>query len=144
MKREICRRAVIVSLSLLLCVSLFAVDFQVTDIKGNQVEVKDAAISFVVVRPETQNTTDAVGLPAAEGQGTVVIKWANIKSVTFSNIPDVLSLNMTITLTDGMTRSMLVKREGKVFGESKLGDFTIELSKVKSITLIASAEPHTK
>ena len=144
MKKELCRRAFIASISLLLCVSFFAVDFQVTDVKGNQVEVRGAAISFVVVKPEAPHTTDSVGIPAAEGQGTVVIKWANIKSITLSNIPDVISLDMTITLADGKTCSMLVKREGRIFGKSKLGDFTIELSKVKTILVIETAEPHGK
>jgi hypothetical protein len=136
MKKAMFMHALIASMSLLTCASIFAVDLELTDIKGNQVELSDASLSFVLVKPEAQDTDHCSGIPLKQGEGTVVIKWANIRSISFADIPNVLSLNMTVTLVDGSTRSMLVKREGRVVGKAKLGDFTIDLPKVKMIVII--------
>lgn len=126
----------------------FATDLKVTDIKGNEVIVKDAGIDYtptgfglVVISKEYQ------GIKAFQGEGVVTIKWSQIKTLTISGIDQTQvphRLKGEIILNSGKTVSVDLKMSGEnglfgktdlngLFGKTDLNDFSIDLRDVKTI-----------
>lgn len=127
-------------------------DLQVTDSAGNAVELRKAYVNYGVTRyvvggDRYDNEHD--GLRVLQGEATVTVKWSRIKELVIEYVrsrydekekkryPD--ELKGEITLDSGKTVSAKLV-EGRLKGQSELGDYEIDLKRVRSIFPLAEGE----
>jgi hypothetical protein len=120
-------------------IPVVAVDLRVTDSAGVEVLVKDISIDYGGL---IGNDKELEGLRLTQGDASVTTKWADIESITITGRDSTAArLMVEITLKGGQKRNALLVRKGrmKLVGRSDLGDYTIDLEKVKKITVVSAA-----
>jgi hypothetical protein len=123
-------------LALLLSIPAFAADLRVLDSANVEILVKEIAIDYGGLLG-TDKETD--GIRVTQGDASVIAKWADIESLTVTG-RDAAAARMTveIALKNGKKVNANLVRKGrmKLVGKSDLGDYSIDLEKIKKITVV--------
>ena len=117
---------------------VFAADLKVVDSANTSVTVHEAYIDYGGFSTDRETQ----GIRVHQGEAVVVAKWANIQTVTFTgreaseNQP---RLKVDIVLKSGTTisASLVAKGRMKLTGKTELGDYVIDLEKVRTIVPIS-------
>ena len=121
---------------LFLAVSAFATDVRVVDSGGVEVLVKDVSIDYGGILGGDRETE---GIRVAQGEALVTAKWADIQSITVTGRdPEVSRMTVEIVLRDGKKVAATLVRKGrmKLSGRADLGDYIIDLEKVRKIVTV--------
>jgi hypothetical protein len=125
-------------LLLTLCVTGAAADLRIMDSSGTEVLVKDAVIDYGGLLGSDK---EVVGVRVAQGEALVTAEWADMDTLTITG-RDATAAKMTIeiALKGGKKVSATLVRKGKMklLGRSDLGDYSIDLEKVKKITVVSA------
>jgi len=121
---------------LFLASPVLAADLKVTDSRGTEVVVAGAAIDysgFIALDKETQ------GIRVFQGDGTVTVKWADIdtlKVIREDKTSKPPRIELEIVLRNGKKVPAALLRQGqmKLVGKTDLGEYSIPLDKIRSIT----------
>ena len=124
---------------LLLSGSALAVDLRVTDSAGVEVLVKDISIDYGGILG-TDKELEVIRV--SQGEALVTAKWTDIESVTVTGRDSTAKLmTVDIALKGGKKVSATLVRRGrmKLVGKSDLGDYSIDLEKVKRVAVVSAA-----
>ena len=136
------RTRVLVLLALFVpCGRAAATDLKVTDSRGTEVTLTNASIDyggFLGSEKETQ------GIRVLHGDGVVFLKWSDVASLKVIRRDDSVKpprVELEIVLKSGKKAPATLFRQGqmKLLGKSDLGDYSIDLDKVRAI---APVEPN--
>jgi hypothetical protein len=123
-------------LALLLSIPAFAADLRVLDSANVEILVKEISIDYGGLLG-TDKETD--GIRVTQGDASIIAKWADIESLTVTG-RDAAAARMTveIALKSGKKVNANLVRKGrmKLVGKSDLGEYSIDLEKVKKITVV--------
>ena len=123
-------------LLLLSSVTALAADLKIKDSRGTEVSLANASIdysSFMASDKETQ------GIRLLQGDGMVTVKWADIETLSVVRIDDSTRpprIEVEVVLKNGRKSPAALFRQGqmKLLGKTDLGDYSIDLDKVRTIT----------
>jgi hypothetical protein len=120
----------------LLTVPAFAADLRVMDSANIEILVKESSIDYGgLLGTDKEND----GVRVTQGDASIIAKWADIESLTVIG-RDAAAARMTveIVLKSGKKVNANLVRKGrmKLVGKSDLGDYSIDLEKVKKITVV--------
>ena len=113
-----------------------AADLRITDTRGTEVVVQAAAIDyggFVSSELETQ------GIRLMQGDGSVTVKWSDIETLKVTRRDDSVKpprIEMEVVLKNQKKVPAALLRQGrmKLTGKTELGDYSIDLDKIRAIT----------
>jgi hypothetical protein len=113
-----------------------AADLRITDGRGTEVVVQSAAIDyggFVTSDMETQ------GIRLLQGDGTVLVKWIDLESLKVtrrddSGRPPRIELEVALRSQKKVPAALFRQGRMKLTGKTELGDYSIDLDKVRTIT----------
>jgi hypothetical protein len=113
-----------------------AADLRITDSRGTEVVVQSAAIDyggFVASEIVTE------GIRLMQGDGSVMVKWTDIESVKVirrdeSVKPPRIELEVVLKNQKKVPAALLRQGRMKLTGKTELGEYSIDLDKVKTIT----------
>jgi hypothetical protein len=117
--------------------SAFGADVRITDSAGVEILVKDISIDYGGLLGSDK---DAEGVRVTIGDAMVTAKWADIQSLTVTGRDAAAARMMVdIVLKSGKTQSGQLLRKGrmKLNGKADLGEYSIDLEKVKKITVVS-------
>jgi hypothetical protein len=123
-------------LALLLTVPAFAADLRVMDSANVEILVKEISIDYGgLLGTDREND----GIRVTQGDASIIAKWADIESLTVTG-RDAAAARMAveIVLKSGKKVNANLVRKGrmKLVGKSDLGEYSIDLEKVKKITVV--------
>ena len=128
-------RACVLVLPLLLCgaATAAATDLRITDSRGTEVVVASAAIDYGGFLTSDLETS---GLRVLQGDGSVTVKWTDIETVKVTREDTSAKpsrIELEIVLGNGKKVPAALLRQGrmKLTGKTELGDYSIDLDKVK-------------
>ena len=116
-----------------------AVDLRVMDSAGVEVLVKEINIDYGGLLGTDKETE---GIRLSRGQALETAKWIDIESLTITGRDATLKLmTVEIALKGGKKVNATLVRKGrmKLLGRSDLGDYSIDLEKIKKVTVVSSA-----
>jgi hypothetical protein len=113
-----------------------AADLRITDSRGTEVVVQSAAIDyggFMAADRETQ------GIRLMQGDGSVMVKWADIETLKVtrrdeSAKPPRIELEVVLRNQKKVPAALLRQGRMKLTGKTELGEYAIDLDKVRTIT----------
>jgi hypothetical protein len=113
-----------------------ATDLKVTDSRGTEVTVTGAGIDYGGFLGSDKMED---GIRIQQGDGTVMLKWADVEALKVSKRDESVKpvrIEVEITLRGGKRASAALLRVGamKLTGRTELGDYSIDLDKVRAIT----------
>ena len=119
---------------LLPCEGALAVDLKVTDSRGTEVLVAGASVDYGGFMPDKE--TD--GIRVLQGDATVMVKWSDVESLTVTRKDNSVKpprIEIEIVLRNGKKVPAALFHQGqmKLSGKSELGDYSIDLGKVRTI-----------
>jgi len=118
--------------------SAYAVDVRITDSAGIEVLVKEVSIDYGGLLGSDK---DSEGIRITVGDASVTTRWADIQSLAVTGRDDRAGrITVDIVLKDGKTKPAQLLRKGrmKLSGKSDLGEYSIDLEKVKKITVVSA------
>lgn len=129
-----------VSLTLVLLALLptlaLAADLRVTDSSGAQVILKNASIDYPGVLGSAVRESN--GIRVQQGDATVTVKWKDLQSLRVlgddsASKPE--RLDVDVRLRNGRQVTAVLQRpaDAKLRGKTDLGDYALDLHKVRSI-----------
>jgi hypothetical protein len=129
-------RLVVALVVLLPAVRLAAADLRITDSRGTEVLVAGASIDYSGFLASDKETE---GIRVLQGDGVVSVKWADVETLRVLRIDDSTRpsrIEIEIVLRNGKRVPAAMLRQGqmKLAGKSDLGDYSIDLEKVRAIT----------
>ena len=112
-----------------------AADLKITDTRGTEILLTGASIDysgFMTADKETQ------GIRVLQGDGKVMVKWTDVESLKVVRRDDSERpprIEIEILLKNGKKVSAALFRVGqmKLLGKTDLGDYSIDLDKVRTI-----------
>lgn len=115
-----------------------AADLRITDSRGTEVVVQSAAIDyggFMASELETQ------GIRLMQGDGSVMVKWADIESLKVTRRdesvkPPRVELEVVLKSQKKLPAALLRLGRMKLTGKTELGEYSIDLDKIRAITPI--------
>ena len=121
---------------LLVAASASAADLRITDSRGTEIVVQSAAIDyggFMASEVETQ------GIRLMQGDGSVMVKWTEIESLRVTRRDESVKpprIEMEVVLRNQKKVPAALLRQGrmKLTGKTELGEYSIDLDKVRTIT----------
>jgi hypothetical protein len=130
--------ALLLAVLLLVSATARAADLRITDSRGTEVVVQSAAIDyggFMASELETQ------GIRLMQGDGTVMVKWADLESLKVTRRDDSVKpprIELEVVLKSQKKLPAALLRQGrmKLTGKTELGEYSIDLDKVRTITPI--------
>jgi hypothetical protein len=125
--------------SFLLSMPALAVDLRVMDGAGIEVVVKDISIDYGGLLG-TDKEVD--GIRVSRGAALETAKWADIDTMTITGRDATQKLmTVEIALRSGKKVNATLVRKGRMtlVGRSDLGDYSIDLEKIKKITIVSAA-----
>jgi hypothetical protein len=133
-KAEVC--VLPIAALLLVAASASAADLRITDSRGTEVVVQSAAIDyggFMASEIETQ------GIRLMQGDGSVLVKWADIDTLKVvrrdeSVKPPRIELEVVLKNQNKVPAALLRQGRMKLTGKTELGEYSIDLDKVRTIT----------
>jgi hypothetical protein len=120
--------------------SAYAADVRITDSAGVEVLVREISIDYGGLLGSDKDTE---GVRVTVGDATVTAKWADIQSLTVTGRdPNAARMTVEILLKSGKTQAGQLLRKGrmKIAGKAELGEYSIDLEKVKKITVMPSSK----
>jgi hypothetical protein len=123
---------------LVLAVSAYATDVRIMDSAGVEVLVKEISIDYGGLLGSDK---DSEGVRVTIGDAMVTAKWADIQSITVTGRDDAAGrMSIDIVLKSGKVQAGQLMRKGrmKIVGKAELGEYSIDLEKVKKITVISA------
>lgn len=118
--------------------SSFATDVRITDSSGVEILVKDVSIDYGGLLGSDK---DDEGVRITIGDAMVTAKWVDLQSLIVTG-RDATAGRMTveILLKNGKNQSGQLLRKGrmKLAGRAELGEYSIDLEKVKKITVVSA------
>jgi hypothetical protein len=128
---------------LVLSIPALAVDLRVVDSTGVESLVKDISIDYGGLLGTDKETE---GVRLTRGDASIITKWADMESLTITG-RDSAAARMTVEIAtkDGkkVTAALVRKGRMKLVGKSDLGEYSIDLEKIKKI-IVVSAAPSSK
>jgi hypothetical protein len=129
-------RLVVAFVALLPAVRLAAADLRITDSRGTDVLVAGASIDYSGFLASDKDTE---GIRVLQGDGVVNVKWADVETLKVLRIDDSTRpsrIEIEIVLRNGKKVPAALFRQGqmKLAGKSDLGDYSIDLEKIRAIT----------
>ncbi len=123
---------------LLSLAEVIAADLRVTDSTNTAITVQEAYVDYGGF--STDRETE--GIRIHQGEATVVAKWTNIQMVTFTGREgpeNQQRLKVEILLKSGarVSASLVTKGRMKLAGKTELGDYVIDLEKVRTIAPVS-------
>jgi hypothetical protein len=123
---------------LALTATSYAADVRVIDNGGVEVLVRDITIDYSGLLGGDKETE---GVRVLQGEASVTAKWADIQSITITG-RDATAARMVleIVLKDGKKVNATLVRKGrmKLTGKADLGEYSIDLEKVRKITTVSA------
>jgi hypothetical protein len=112
-----------------------AADLRITDSKGTEVLLTGAVIDYGGFLAADN---EAGGIRVLQGDGLVTVKWVDIESLKFVRVDDSVKpprIQFEVLLKSGKKIPVALFRQGrmKLSGKTDLGDYSIDLDKVRSI-----------
>ena len=106
---------------------------RVVDTRGTTVTVRGAAIDYGGLFADAESN----GIRGELGDGLVTIRWADVESVTLVSKSGAAP-QADVLLRNGQRTSATLIRKGRMLltGRTDLGDYSIDLEKVRTITPI--------
>jgi hypothetical protein len=130
------RLLIVVILLATFSVRIAAADLRITDSRGTEVLVAGATIDYSGFL-----ASDKVddGIRVLQGDGVVNVKWADVETLKVLRQDDSVKpprVELEIALRSGKKISAALLRQGqmKLTGKTELGDYSIDLDKVRVIT----------
>jgi len=125
-------------LLMLLPVPSHAADLRVTDTHGSHVLVRGVSIDYPAGIAAVREKD---GIRVRQGDATVTVKWSDLESLTMvgrDKLPRPDRLDVEIVMRGGrrLTATIVRANETKVRGTSDLGDYAIDLDRVRSIEAV--------
>jgi hypothetical protein len=126
---------VIAWIVLLLPAGAGAADLRITDSRGTEVVVAGATVDYSGFMASDKLTD---GIRVLQGEGTVAVKWADVEKLEVVRRDDSVKpprIEIEIVLRSGKTAPAALFRQGqmKLLGKTDLGDYAIDLDKVRRI-----------
>ena len=115
----------------------FATDVRITDSGGSEVLVKDINIDYGGLLGSDKETE---GVRVSQGEALVTAKWGDIQTLAITGRDATVGrMTVEIILRDGkkVTATLLRKGRMKLMGKSDLGDYSIDLEKIRKITTVS-------
>ncbi len=114
----------------------FASDLRIKDSRGTEIVVTAASVDYSGFLAADK---EADGIRLLQGDGTVTVKWSEIDKLTVTGKDDSVKPALTtveIVLRNGKKVPAALLRQGqmKLVGKTDLGDYAIELDKIRTIT----------
>lgn len=125
-------------LFLLLAPAAYAADVRVTDTNGIEVLVREISIDYGGLLGADKETE---GIRVAQGDAFVTTKWADIQSLTIVGRDETVGrMKLEIVVKGGKTFPATLVRKGrmKLTGMADLGEYSIDLEKVRKITVVSA------
>ena len=121
---------------LLVSTTASAADLRITDSRGTEVVVHSAAIDyggFMASEMETQ------GIRVMQGDGSVMVKWTDIETLKVTRRdesikPPRIELEVVLKNQKKLPAALLRQGRMKLTGKTELGEYSIDLDKVRTIT----------
>jgi hypothetical protein len=112
----------------------FAADLKITDTTNTVIVVHEAFIDYGGLVGDKE----ADGIRLYQGEAVVTAKWLNIQSITVTgktNPPDQARIRVDIVPRKGskISTTLLNKGRMKLSGKTDLGDYAIDLEKIRMI-----------
>jgi hypothetical protein len=123
---------------LALTATAYAADVRVIDSGGVEVLVREISIDYSGLLGSDKETE---GLRVSQGEASVTAKWADIQSITITGRDATAArMMLEIVLKDGKKVSASLVRKGrmKLTGKADLGEYSIDLEKVRKITTVSA------
>jgi hypothetical protein len=135
MRIRLLSRALWLSTVLFLVPPAFAADLRITDSSDAAVLVRDAVIDYGAFSSDRETE----GVRILQGEATVNARWTNIETLTVTGTDESATpprIRVEILLKNGQKVSGGLLRKGrmKLSGTTDLGDYSIDLEKVRTIT----------
>ena len=113
---------------------IFAADLRVTDTAGAVVVVHDAIVDYGTLTRDQET----LGIRIQQGEAIITARWVNIETLTITGIDQSVTparVKVEILLKRGQKVSGALVRKGKMklAGKSELGDYSIDLEKIRMI-----------
>ena len=118
--------------------SAYATDVRIMDSAGVEILVKDINIDYGGLLGSDKDTE---GIRVTIGDAMVTAKWADIQSITVTGRDAAAGrIMIEIVLKSGKAQAGQMMRKGrmKIVGQAELGEYSIDLEKVKKITVVSS------
>jgi len=136
MKRTL---ALVFPAMLLLTATAFAADVRIMDSGGVEVLVKDIMIDYGGLLGSDK---ESEGIRVLQGEALVTTKWTDVQSLTIIG-RDAAAGRMTleIVLKDNnkkVTATLVRKGRMKLTGKADLGEYSIDLEKIRKITVVSA------
>lgn len=122
---------------LLLTATAYATDARVMDSAGIEVLVKDIVIDYSGLLGSDK---EEGGVRVSQGEALVTAKWSDMHSLTITGRDAALArMTVEITLKDGKKVAATLIRKGKMklIGKADLGEYSIDLEKIRKITILS-------
>jgi hypothetical protein len=115
-----------------------AADLKITDSRGTVVVLTGASVDYSGLLTPDRETQ---GIRVLQGDGIVTVKWADVERVRVVKRDDSVKpprVELEIVLKSGKTVTASLFRQGqmKLSGKTDLGDYSIDLDKVRTIVPI--------
>ena len=113
---------------------IFAADLRITDTAGAVVVVHDAIVDYGTLTRDQET----LGIRIQQGEAIITARWVNIETLTITGIDQSVTparVKVEILLKRGQKVSGALVRKGKMklAGKSELGDYSIDLEKIRMI-----------
>ena len=121
---------------LLVSATASAADLRITDSRGTEVVVQSAAIDYGGFMGSEKETE---GIRLMQGDGSVMVKWTDIETVKVvrrdeSVKPPRIELEVVLKSQKRVPAALLRQGRMKLTGKTELGEYSIDLEKVRTIT----------
>jgi hypothetical protein len=121
---------------LLIAARASAADLRITDSRGSEVVVQAAAIDYGGFMA---SEIEREGIRLMQGDGSVMVKWTDIESLKVvrrdeSVKPPRIELEVVLKNQKKVPAGLLRQGRMKLTGKTELGDYSIDLDKVRTIT----------
>jgi hypothetical protein len=126
---------------LVLATPAMAADLRVMDSAGVEVLVKEISIDYGGLLGTDK---ESEGVRVSQGEALVTAKWIDIDSLTITGRDATQKLmTVEISLKSGKKVNATLVRKGrmKLAGRSDLGDYSIDLEKIKKVIVVSAAPP---
>jgi len=106
---------------------------RVVDTRGTTVTVRGASIDYGGLFTDAES----IGIRGELGEGLVTIRWADVETATLVPKPGAAP-QIDVVLRNGQRTSATLIRKGRMLltGRTDLGDYSIDLEKIRTITPI--------
>ena len=117
-------------------VTALAADLKIKDSRGTEVLLTNASIDYSSLLTSDKERD---GIRLLQGDGLVTVKWTDIDTLTVLRTDDSVRparTELEIVLRSGkkVPAALLRKGQMKLLGKTDLGDYAIDLDKVRTIT----------